>query len=472
MTRWRQRLESFRGEGAVRPLALLALLLIPARAGWGQEPSPAIPPTVPPPPPIKASAAILVDMVTGTVLYQRSAHQRRPNASTTKIMTAIVILESGRLQEQVVISKNAIATEYANLSAHPGERIPLSDLLYPLLMRSSNDACVAAAEHLCGSPRAMADAMNRKVLEMGLKNTHFVTVNGLYDPQHYSSAADLAQMARYASQLPEFNEIVACRKHVIRRSLNKKDAVITNRNKFLNAYSGADGIKTGYVRQSGRCLVASATRVEGQYPWRLVTVVLNSPDPVRECSTLLDYGFQNFEPVFFARRGQPVGTAKVSGGTAASVPLVAQQDVLAVLPRGTVGQPILSVVPIRSLAAPLAERQVAGKIYGYLNGQMLSVADAGAGAAVARRFPFWPWTMVLLGMVLVPRYARALAKGARRRRRRLPATGRGADRPGPRGRGWAPRARAGNSRRPRYGDDYRGWPADPHARPPHLPRPG
>jgi len=424
-------------------------------------------------PQVQASAAILVDLATGTVLYEKNAHARRPNASTTKILTAVMILESGRLDEDVVLSRAALATDYANLNGRLGERIPLGDLLYPIMLRSSNDACVAAAEHLYGSERAMAEAMNRKALELGLRNTHFVTVSGLYHPQHYSSAADLAQMTRYAAQIPLFNEIVACRQKSIRRSLNKADRLITNRNKFLDAYPGADGVKTGYVRQSGRCLVASATRMEKNYPWRLIAVVLNSPDPIAECRALLDYGFTYFEPVFLARAGEAIGRARVSGGTRASVPIVAPRDLWAVVPRGREALRPHLVATAPTLAAPVRLGARVGQIAAVLDGRSLCTWEATAGVAVARFDLFaaaWPWMLALVGVLLGPRYARALAKSARRRRRRVATTRGGADpRRSSDGR-WPGDPRTGGARRPGLGPDYGRWATDRDPRPPTLPR--
>src|SRR5262249_20696685 len=149
-------------------------------------------------PDCKAASAILVDAVTGTVLWEHNSHVRRPIASTTKIMTATLILESGRLDDVVTFSEHARQTPYANLNALAGQQFKMRDLLYAILMRSSNDGCVAAAEHLDGEAWKFAQQMTEKARLLGCVDTNFVTVNGLYHPQHYSTAHDLAVMTRYA----------------------------------------------------------------------------------------------------------------------------------------------------------------------------------------------------------------------------------------------------------------------------------
>jgi serine-type D-Ala-D-Ala carboxypeptidase (penicillin-binding protein 5/6) len=229
------------------------------------------------PPAVAAKSAILVDAQTGTILFEKDAHTRRAPASTTKIMTATLLLEHGGLDAPVTASARAAKTPYANLHLRPGERIPLRDMLYAILLRSANDGCVAAAETVASSVPAFVEMMNYKAREIGCTETHFVTPNGLYDPNHYTTAADLARMAIYATQYDLFNQIVATKEKLINRSIARTDSLMRNHNRLLSRYPGCDGIKTGYVRQSGKCLVASATRTEEGHPWRLIAVVLNSP---------------------------------------------------------------------------------------------------------------------------------------------------------------------------------------------------
>jgi serine-type D-Ala-D-Ala carboxypeptidase (penicillin-binding protein 5/6) len=432
---------------------------------------------------VKAPSAILVDARTGTVLWERNARERRPIASTTKIMTATILLERTRPEEIVTASKTACATQYANLHLRPGEKLTMRDLLYAIMLRSANDGCVAAAEHVAGSEAAFVRLMNEKARELGAVDTHFVTCNGLYHPDHYSTASDLARIAVYAVQNPQFNALCGTPARTISRSIATKDVLLRNHNKLLHRYPGADGIKTGYVHQSGRCLVASASRPEGGQPWRLIAVVLHSPNTYGDCAALLDYGFSHFQPLLFARRGEQVGMALVQGGVPPEVPALAQADIFAVVPRGTYdrrprtddrqdlgfavavggGRSAASrpsaVVPaterrvtLASLKAPVRRDQPIGTLSGLVDGR---VEAAGALIAGAAARPDWlssaggfcgrgcAGVIALIFIAWGPRYARALTKGPRRRRRRLPAGSRRPDYGRPRDR-----------RRP---GDHRAW---------------
>lgn len=431
---------------SVTLLTLAGALLLSPLAGRAQtppgEPSglpevvPA-PPVAPPPSPpsgpvlsgpeVKAASAILVDATTGTILWEKDSHTRRPIASTTKIMTATLLLESGRLDDTVTFSEKARYTPYANLNAKPGEKFRMSELLYAIMLRSSNDSCVAVAEHLSGQAWRFASQMTAKARQLGAMDTNFVTVNGLYDKNHYSTAYDLALMTRYAIQYPLFNQVVGTQSRAIERSLNRKDVLLQNHNKFLKKYQGADGIKTGYVRQSGRCLVASATGTEAGQPWRLITVVLNSADTYGDSARMMDWGRQNFQPVFFAKQGEQVTVASVRGGAEPKVPLIASRDLMAVVRRipGN-NHAEREIRAVDGLRAPIAENQVAGKVVALVDGQPVSQVELLAGRPVTQVWtasvaPFTGWSFTLALLVLGTRYARAAAKSSRKRRRRLAA---------------------------------------------------
>jgi D-alanyl-D-alanine carboxypeptidase (penicillin-binding protein 5/6) len=368
-----------------------------------------------------------VDAATGTILWEKDPHSRRAIASTTKIMTATLLIESGRLDDVVTFSEKARYTPYANLNAKPGEKFRMSELLYAIMLRSSNDSCVAVAEHLRGQAWKFAAQMTEKAHQLGAMDTHFVTVNGLYDKNHYSTAYDLALMTRYAIQYPLFNEVVGTQRKPIERSLNKKDVLLQNHNKFLKKYQGADGIKTGYVRQSGRCLVASATGLEEGHPWRLITVVLNSADTYGDSARMMDWGRKNFQPIFLAKKGAQVTVASVSGGTTPNVPLVAARDLTAIVRRipGN-NHAEAKAEPVEGLRAPLSENQVAGNVVALVDGQPVSQVELLAGRPVtqvwtASMAPFTGWSFTLALLVLGTRYARAAAKSSRKRRRRLAA---------------------------------------------------
>ncbi len=402
-------------------------------------PVPADPPGVAPlpSPTIKAEAAIVVDARTGTILFEKNARLRRPMASTTKIMTATLVLESNRLDDWVVVSDYARKTPYANLNAKPGERIRVRELLYAIMMRSSNDGCVAVSQHLDGEPWRFAYRMTSRAREIGALDTNFVTTNGLFDPRHYSTAADLAQMTRHAIQYPLFNEIVATRTHTLERSINKADILVRNHNKFLAKYPGADGVKTGYVKEAGRCLVASATKMDGGVPWRLITVVLNSGDTYGDSSLLQDWARKYFQPISFTAANHPVGEAVVAGGAPNSVALQPTVDLCAVTRR--VDSPIVTweIALNAPLRAPLLPDAHVGTLIGKVNGTPVAWAPLAPCAPVSQLWtasisPWGGWSALLIGIVILgPRYARTLAKGALRRRRRFATRRGGLDHPGP-----------------------------------------
>jgi serine-type D-Ala-D-Ala carboxypeptidase (penicillin-binding protein 5/6) len=429
-------------------LALAAFLVIAAPAAARRSPPPKAPryPIVPPdprqPPVLGSAAAILVDARTGQVLFEQNSHARVYPASTTKILTSILLLETANLADTVTASENASTTKFANLYLQPGERISMEDLVYAIMLRSANDGSVAAAEHVAGSVEAFAHLMNEKAAQIGCTDSHFVNPNGVHDPEHYTSAADLAKIACYAIRNPRFNEIARTEKRVIGRSVRTLDNLVRNHNKLLGRFPGADGIKTGYVRQSGRCLVASATRPEGNGWWRLISVVMKSPDTYGESKALLDWGFRNFHPVTLARKGQVVGAAPVTGGARREAPLVAREEITAVVRRGQ--QAAALAVTATPLTAPVAAGQPAGSAQVRVDGKVVLEQPLLTAEAVGRSFigelarpgggVRWSWAWVALAVLGGGWYARSAAKGARRRGRRLAARGGGVHRRRPRAR--------------------------------------
>jgi serine-type D-Ala-D-Ala carboxypeptidase (penicillin-binding protein 5/6) len=400
----------------------------------GAEPEEPLPAPDGRPPTVLARSAILVDARTGTILFEKDAHTRRPPASTTKIMTATLLLEHAGLDRPVVASLRAAQTPYG-LHLRPGEVLSMHDMLYAILLRSANDGCVAAGEAVAGSVPAFVEMMNFKAKEIGCTDTHFVTPNGLYDRDHYTTAADLARMAIYATQYPLFNEIVGTRERIISRSMDRADCMMRNHNRLLSRYPGCDGIKTGYVHQSGKCLVASATRQEAGQPWRLISVVLNSPNIYRDSAALLNYGFAHFRPIFVASKGEQIGSANVEGGIPRVVPAVAAADVTVIVPRSGAHRverrfslppreaPLRSGSPLGQVTATLDGKPVAS--VSLFHGQPAQGVLLVSGARVKRdwvalstRLGSGPLALVLL-VGLAPKYARTLTKGPRRRRRRL-----------------------------------------------------
>lgn len=258
---------------------------------------------------LTADAAVLMDVTTGDVLYDKRAHKRRPPASTTKIMTGILGLELGSPEEVVTVSPKAANVGESSIYLDPGEKITLYELITGALVRSGNDACVAIAEHIAGTEEQFVRLMNQKALTLGAQNTNFVNTNGLPAKNHYSTAYDLALMARYGLQNPEFASITRLRKTEIHFVEPDIFMDLRNTNKLLWNYPFADGVKTGTTNAAGKCLVASATK-DGR---QLVTVVLNAPNRFGDAQKLLEWGFANTETVMLAEAGSIMGEFPLAG---------------------------------------------------------------------------------------------------------------------------------------------------------------
>jgi D-alanyl-D-alanine carboxypeptidase (penicillin-binding protein 5/6) len=243
---------------------------------------------------VSAASAILLDPETGAVLFARNPDDLRPPASTTKILTALVILERGRLSDMVTVSRAAAQVGGQQMGLRAGQRLSLRDLLVAMLIQSANDAAVAAAEHVGGGLPGFVAMMNETARELGLHESRFANPHGLDEPGHYTSARDLARLAQVALEDPVFAEIVRmseARLTVWQPGRNgrllPRVRVVRSHNRLLGRLDGADGVKTGYTGGAGRCLVASASR-EGQ---RLIAVLLNDPHRWSDAAVLLEYGF-------------------------------------------------------------------------------------------------------------------------------------------------------------------------------------
>lgn len=239
---------------------------------------------------ITSQSAVLMDKDSGRVLYERHAHVRRPMASTTKIMTAILALEMGSLEDVVVVSPLAAVAEGSSIWLEAGEEKTLEELVYGLMLRSGNDAAYAIAEHIGGSVENFALLMTQRARQLGAYNTRFQNPHGLHDDNHYSTAYDMAVLARHALGIDKFQEIITTEEIKISWPGHEWARILRNQNRLLELYPGGDGIKTGWTTPAGRCFVGSATR-DG---WQLISVVLNAPSMWEDAMFLLDYGFLHY----------------------------------------------------------------------------------------------------------------------------------------------------------------------------------
>lgn len=247
-------------------------------------------------PDVKALGAVLVDGKTGRVLWEKNADKELANASTTKIMTCMLALESGRLDETVTVSSNAAIQPKVKMGLSTGEKLRLGDLLYPLMLQSSNDAAVAIAEHLGGDVESFCNMMNERAEELGAVNTCFETPNGLDSGNHHSTAYDMAVIARQALQTEGFKDIISTLQKEIKS--DRCTYSVVNKNRLLREYDGAIGIKTGFTGKAGNCFVGAAER-DGM---QLISVVLGSgwgnvgkERKWIDTKNILNYGFENFD---------------------------------------------------------------------------------------------------------------------------------------------------------------------------------
>ncbi len=264
-------------------------------------------------PSVSAAKAVLMDADTGRILYEKDADSRSLIASTTKIMTGLLVCESCDLHDTVKIPNEAVGVEGSSIYLQHGEVLTVEALLYGLMLHSGNDAAVALAIHTAGTVEDFVGMMNAKAAELGLEHTHFANPNGLDAEEHYGSALDLAKLSAYALRNPDFYAAASC------KQASFGSRYFTNHNKMLFRYDGAIGVKTGYTKAAGRILVSAAER-DGK---RLVAVTINAPDDWNDHAALLDYGFSQYTTQTVVSEGERLGTISVAGG------MCDQADVLA-----------------------------------------------------------------------------------------------------------------------------------------------
>ena len=271
--------------------------------------------------PVKADAlsaekAILMDAATGRVLYEKNADSQSLIASTTKIMTALVVCEQCNVLDRMRIPKEAVGIEGSSMYLQEGEILTIQELLYGLMLHSGNDAAVALAIYCGGTVEGFAELMNDKARQLGMKDSHFENPNGLDAPGHYSTARDLAILASSAMENPIFYKTVSA------KNITIGQRYLRNHNKLLWQVEGADGVKTGYTRAAGRILVSSATR-DGR---RLIAVTINAPDDWNDHASLLNQGFSGFQHYRIVTTGDIVGFQEIAGGQSSNVQLLAAGD--------------------------------------------------------------------------------------------------------------------------------------------------
>lgn len=337
---------------------------------------------------VSAQSCILMEGLTGHVLYEKDADAVLPMASTTKLFTALMVRECCELDEVVTVSQKASQTEGSSAYLAAGERLTVEQLLYALLLSSGNDAAEVLAEHAFdGDRNAFVDYMNRRAQELGFMYTHFTNPSGLPDDGHYTTARELALIGRMAQQDPIISRIAAS-KTISFTTVNDITHSYTNHNSLLRMYSYATGLKTGYTKAAGRCLVSSAEK-DGV---TLICVTLNAPDDWDDHMALYDYGFSRVSLFCRLSANESEISVPVVGGMESEVMASSVTDIdLPLVDDEFDYQLQYTAEPI--LFAPITKGQAVGKIYVKLDNQILSeyelVAQSNIDAVTVENNFFW-----------------------------------------------------------------------------------
>jgi D-alanyl-D-alanine carboxypeptidase (penicillin-binding protein 5/6) len=388
------------------------------------------PPASPPAPPeLTAKSVAVMDATTGEFLFEKDADARRSPASLTKMLTAIIVLERVGTHGRVVVGRKPVRVGESSIGVELGEEIELDDLLSAVLIKSANDATAAAADYVAGTSGKFAELMNQRARELGAAGTHFTNPHGLFEADHYTTAHDLALIARRGMQIPDFRRYVGTVSCTIPGPPGGPDRVLHNRNKLMETYPGATGIKTGYVRQSGRCVAAAARREQSEF----IAIILDSERLWEDAAAALDWAFANYETVEVVRQQRTSRYVPVTGGTRRQVLAYAAETIAVTVRRGS-GNAIAVTYRTPPLMAPVRRGEDVGVVVvrapggATLTARLLAARSISGAAHVARAtgtlaIVVCGALLLLLGGMLYG----ATAKGARRRRRRVAQAVRGAD---------------------------------------------
>ena len=345
---------------------ILLVVLITSSVAYAKEPV------------LTADAAVLMDATTGQVFLSKNPDKRRPPASLTKIMTAIVAMENGRMEDVVKISQKSASVYIGSvIDLRAGEQLTLENLLKAALVCSANDSTVAIAEHVGGNGENFLALMNARALSIGAVNTNFANTNGYTLPNHYTTAYDLAIITRYALGNKEFNRFIGTKETTVNwEGRNNRKLEIRNTNRLLReGVPGIDGVKTGSTPRAGDCMIASATR-NGK---RLIAVVLHSKNRYTDAVKMLDYGFTEVRSFQVCKKGDQVAVVLVNEGVATEVPLVVHSDLEIDSTEGKMTLLRKKMLLDKSVPAPVSKGQVLGEIVYYLEnievGRMSLVAE-------------------------------------------------------------------------------------------------
>ena len=320
-----------------------------------------------------AEKAIVMDGVGDTPVYEKRIHERSLIASTTKIMTGLIVCETCNVLEQVKIPKQAVGVEGSSMYLKEGEVLTVQELLYGMMLRSGNDAAAALAIHCGGSIEKFAAMMNEKARTLGMTGSHFENPHGLDGKAHYSTARDLGILTSYAMKNPIF------RKTVSTKQVKAGDRYLKNHNRLLWRYPGCDGVKTGYTKAAGRILVSSAVR-NGR---RLICVTINDPDDWNTHCSLLNRGFEGLQEKQVVWKDRRLEDLPVAGGDRLTVPILAAEDYSCFLREG---ERAVTILPGPGFVyAPVVKGASAGKALVVVKGTVVGTVPVFYGRTVEQK---------------------------------------------------------------------------------------
>ncbi len=334
----------------------------------------------------------MLDAGSGTFLYEKNSHDKLPPASITKIMTMLLVMESierGQidLQDMVTISERAASMGGSQMYMEASEQQSVETLLAGMAIASANDACVACAEHVGGTEEIFVDMMNKRAKDLGMNDTHFVNTNGLPAADHYTSAYDIGLMSKELLKHEKTKEWFTTWQSTVlvgQKSKKQTELGLTNTNRLIKLYPGANGIKTGFTQEAGYCLSGSATKGD----LTLISVVLGcdtTKNRWAESIRLLDYGFAAYDSTKIATKGEIIGTVTVEKGEPSSVNAVAKENISLLVKKGEAGKISRAAVFSEKLKAPLTKGEPVGELIVYKEEKEVErhtlVAETGAERA-------------------------------------------------------------------------------------------
>lgn len=316
---------------------------------------------------VDGKSAILIDRGSGEILYEKNPHEKLPPASVTKIMTMLLAMEAIdqnhiSLENKVIISERASSMGGSQLYLEPGEEKTVEQLLKGIAIASANDACVALGEHIAGTEELFVNRMNERAKELGMNNTQFMNTNGLPQEGHYTTAYDISLMSRELLKYPIIHKWLTIWMSSMKVGKGDKSALeLTNTNRLIKTYPGANGIKTGFTQEARYCLSASASRNN----FTLIAVILGSPSSTirfEETKKLLDYGFAAYNSVEIAKKGEKIEVVPVEKGKANTINIIAKEDFNVLVKKGEENDVNKEIILPKNIKAPFEKGKKVGEI--------------------------------------------------------------------------------------------------------------